>query len=143
VSGTFERWQDDAWKPGDAYISVYHDGAIVHQFFGHIVTVSASTVPTGVEEKPGTLPEKFSLSQNYPNPFNPTTTIGFTIQDAGFTSLKIYDALGREVATLIDGVKEAGSHTIAFNAAGLSSGVYFYTLRAGNAVATKKMLLLK
>ena len=89
----------------------------------------------------------FSLHQNYPNPFNPTTTIRFTISDLRFTTLKIYDVLGREVATLINEEKPAGEYEIEFSTGlihqTLSSGVYFYQLRAGDFVETKKMILLK
>jgi|GEM_PF-3237480 len=143
VSGTYERCFDDVWIPGDAYISVYRNGIVVRQFYGHHLIISASTVPTNVEENFGSQPKKFSLLQNYPNPFNPTTEIRYQIPEASRISLKVYDLLGKEVAVLIDGVKEAGSHIFSFNAAELPSGVYFYILRSDNTVATKKMLLLK
>ncbi|MFQ3598821.1 MAG: T9SS type A sorting domain-containing protein, partial [Chloroherpetonaceae bacterium] len=85
----------------------------------------------------------FELAQNYPNPFNPTTTIRYQIPTAETVSLKVYDVLGKEVATLVNGRQEAGSYNVPFNAAGLSSGVYFYRLQAGGFVETKKMLLVK
>jgi photosystem II stability/assembly factor-like uncharacterized protein len=87
--------------------------------------------------------KKFALQQNYPNPFNPSTTISFTIPNAAVVSLKVYDVLGREVATLINGRLAAGTHESIFNASKLSSGVYFYKLQAGDFVQTKKMLLVK
>ena len=89
------------------------------------------------------LPSKFSLSQNYPNPFNPTTTIEYQIPDASFVTLKIYDVLGREVATLVNEEKPAGKYSVNFNLPNFSSGVYFYKLTAGNYVQIKKMVLLK
>ncbi len=89
------------------------------------------------------LPKQFTLAQNYPNPFNPTTLITYQLPVASEVSLKIYDALGREVATLVNGRQEAGLYTQPFNAANLSSGIYFYRLQAGNFVATKKMMLVK
>ncbi len=89
------------------------------------------------------LPKQFALAQNYPNPFNPTTLITYQLPVASEVSLKIYDALGREVATLVNGRQEAGLYTQPFNAANLSSGIYFYRLQAGNFVATKKMMLVK
>ncbi len=89
------------------------------------------------------IPEQFSLFQNFPNPFNPTTTIKFTIPSSNFTSLKIFDLLGKEVAVLVNENKEAGEFTIPFNATRLPSGIYFYQLQSGNFVETKKMLLLK
>jgi hypothetical protein len=94
----------------------------------------------------------FSLSQNYPNPFNPSTTIEYQIPPSpfyekgdggGFVSLKVYDLLGREVATLVDEKKPAGKYTVQWNAGRLSTGVYFYSLKTGNIAKSKSMLLLK
>jgi len=89
------------------------------------------------------IPSMFDLSQNYPNPFNPSTNLEFGISDLGFVSLKVYNASGEEVATLVNEVKAAGYYTVNFNASGLSSGIYFYTLQVNNFTATKKMLLVK
>jgi hypothetical protein len=93
------------------------------------------------------IPSSFSLSQNYPNPFNPSTTIGFRIPEASFVTLKIYDILGREVATLVNEEKQAGTYNIQFDASsvkgGLSSGIYFYRICAGNFLQTKKLVFLK
>jgi hypothetical protein len=88
-------------------------------------------------------PEKFELSQNYPNPFNPTTNIEFGITESGFVSLQVFDASGKEVAMLVNEIKPAGYYEITFNAIGLSSGIYFYTLRTGNFTSTKRMVLLR
>jgi hypothetical protein len=88
-------------------------------------------------------PSVFSLSQNYPNPFNPGTTISYQLPVNGFVTLKVYDVLGNEAATLINEEKQAGEYKIEFNAANLSSGVYFYQLQTGSFVLTKKMLLVK
>jgi hypothetical protein len=91
----------------------------------------------------------FSLFQNYPNPFNPTTKIKFTIADFGFTSLKIYDVLGNEVATLVNEVKHPGEYEVEFSVGSfgdgskLSSGVYFYQLRSGEFIQTNKMILMR
>lgn len=95
-----------------------------------------------------TIPSAFSLEQNYPNPFNPTTNIGFRIADRGFVSLKVYDALGNEVTTLVNEELQAGKYEVEFNVAQVSrpeitSGVYFYKLSAGSFSETKKMVLLK
>jgi len=85
----------------------------------------------------------FELFQNYPNPFNPSTSIKYAIPSAQYASLKVFDVLGNEVATLVSEEKPAGSYEITFNAANLPSGVYFYRLQTGSFVETKKMILLK
>ena len=89
------------------------------------------------------IPEKFRLEQNYPNPFNPVTNLEFGISDRGFVSLKIYDLLGKEVATLVNAELNAGSYKYNFDASNLSSGIYFYKLSAKNFSETKRMILLK
>jgi len=83
------------------------------------------------------------LLQNYPNPFNPTTKISFDVPKTGFVSLKVYDVLGKEVANLVNGVRNPGSYIVDFNASHLSSGVYFYRIEAGEFTQVKKMLLIK
>lgn len=85
----------------------------------------------------------FTLEQNYPNPFNPTTTIKFSVPETGMVSLKVYDVLGNEVATLVNGTMTAGQHSVNFNAAGLASGMYIYKMQAGNFQSVKKMMLMK
>jgi photosystem II stability/assembly factor-like uncharacterized protein len=92
------------------------------------------------------VPVQFSLSQNYPNPFNPTTVINYALPYNTFVSLKVYNALGQEVSTLVNETKQAGSHHVNFNASGLPSGVYYYILKAGinnNFVQSDKMILMK
>ena len=88
-------------------------------------------------------PGKFTLSQNYPNPFNPVTRLDYSIPVQGFVSLKVYDALGKEVASLVNEKKNTGLYEVEFNGSGLSSGIYFYTLTADNFTETKRMILLK
>ena len=88
-------------------------------------------------------PDKYELNQNFPNPFNPSTRISFQIPGQYFVSLKIYNMLGEEVATLVNEKKSAGKYNVHFNASALPSGVYFYQLSAGNFTQTKKMILLK
>jgi len=93
-------------------------------------------------------PSSYALAQNFPNPFNPSTVIRYDVPEAAHVSLTVYDINGREVATLANGVQPAGSYQVRFDAAsvrpgGIASGVYFYTVRAGNFVQTKKMLLIK
>jgi Secretion system C-terminal sorting domain len=89
------------------------------------------------------IPIKYQLDQNYPNPFNPSTKISWQSPAGSWQTLKIYDVLGNEVATLVDEYKPAGSYEVEWNASGLPSGVYFYQLKSGEFVSTKKMILLK
>lgn len=98
--------------------------------------------PTGVKESPVVVDE-FILEQNYPNPFNPSTTISFTIQADQLVSLKVFNAIGEEVRTLVNSNLAKGTHNINFNAEGLSSGFYLYRLESGNQVQVRKMMLLK
>jgi hypothetical protein len=105
-------------------------------------TVTVKTA-TAVENS-STIPNEFSLSQNYPNPFNPSTAIAFQVRRASHISLRIYDVRGSMVTTLIDGEREPGTYKSSFNAKGLPSGVYYYSLAAdGVVMQTKKMTLLK
>ena len=99
-------------------------------------------IPVGVENE-GNLPLEFSLEQNYPNPFNPSTIIKFSIPEQSRVTLKIYDVLGREVRTLVNEVRNAGSHQVNFDASGLASGLYIYTINTDNFTSSKKMMLLK
>jgi hypothetical protein len=85
----------------------------------------------------------YSLGQNYPNPFNPATTISFSVPTQSFVSLKVFDSLGREQSVLLSEKLSAGTYTRQWNAADLSSGVYFYRLEAGSFIETKKLILLK
>ncbi|NUN10192.1 MAG: T9SS type A sorting domain-containing protein [Ignavibacteriaceae bacterium] len=89
------------------------------------------------------MPMEFSLSQNYPNPFNPSTVISFQLPVSGKVSLKVYDVTGKEVSTLVNEVKEAGYHSVKFDASDLTSGMYVYELKSGNFVQSKKLLLVK
>lgn len=91
----------------------------------------------------GGLPTEFELTQNYPNPFNPTTVINFTLPKAGNVSLKVYNLLGQEVATLVDGFMTAQKYEVTFDASKLASGVYVYSLQSENFSQSKKMILMK
>jgi len=85
----------------------------------------------------------FALNQNYPNPFNPTTKIKYSIPEISYVILKVFDVLGREVATLVDEYRDAGSYEVEFDASHLASGIYYYQLKAGSFIETKKMIYLK
>ncbi len=89
------------------------------------------------------VPADFALAQNHPNPFNPTTQLNFALPQSGHVSVKVYNLLGQEVATLVNEVRDAGNHTVSFDASSLSSGVYLYVMQSGDFTATKRMTLLK
>ena len=89
------------------------------------------------------IPNHFALEQNYPNPFNPSTTIEFSLARSGYVSLQVFNILGEEVAMLVNEELNVGTYTTQWDASGVTSGVYFYQLRAGTFVDTKKLLLLK
>ncbi len=97
---------------------------------------------TAVNEQPG-IPQSFELMQNYPNPFNPTTVISYQLANVGHVTLKVYDILGRQVATLVDGVQSPGLHNVVFDGSKFASGVYLYRIQNGNYTRTMKMVLVK
>ena len=139
------------------------DGNLGYDIYGNIYDSGVITA-ISKDENPNILPEEFVLYQNYPNPFNPSTTIKYSLPQithhlipslegnersdrSVLVTLKVYDVLGREVATLVNEVKSPGYYTVTFNASsvggGLPSGIYFYKLTAGNFSAVKKMILMK
>jgi len=111
----------------------------VDYFVNGINTVCEDGFEVGADEQP----MAFQLGEAYPNPFNPTTTLSYTLEENGPASLKVFDLSGREVATLVDGMSERGTHRVTFDAGTLPSGVYFYTLQANGQSQTRKMLLVK
>lgn len=110
-------------------------------YMGGIYRIPLSTL-TGLENE-NNLIENYSLKQNYPNPFNPETKISFSINKRDFTSLKVYDSMGRVVSVLVNEELKAGNYSFNFNGEKLSSGIYFYKLETGGFNETKKMLLVK
>jgi len=126
-------------EPGDnPYYCEQHGSPSGGGMSGNVTVESPSAV--GDENNS---PNQFQLKQNYPNPFNPSTNIGFRISDLEFVSLKVFDVLGNEVATLVNGIKPAGEYEIKFDAAELGSGIYLYQLKTKNLVQTRKMILIK
>ncbi len=106
--------------------------------------LKVTDIVTEVTSTNSLLPTEYSLEQNYPNPFNPSTTINFSIPKSSNVSLKVYDALGKEVATLVNEFKNAGNYSADFTAtSNLTSGIYFYTLTSENFTSTKKLMLVK
>jgi len=109
----------------------------------YMVAWDKLTSTVGVNDPPNALPEGFTLTQNYPNPFNPTTTVQFAIPHAGIAKVRVYNMLGKEVATAYEGFTEAGSHSVQFNASNLPSGQYMYRLDANGYTTSKIMTLMK
>ncbi|OGU50125.1 MAG: hypothetical protein A2006_09155 [Ignavibacteria bacterium GWC2_35_8] len=102
------------------------------------------TVVVGIKENQvHQTPIDYALKQNYPNPFNATTNITYSLPRASKVILKVYDIIGNEILTLVDGEKEAGVYDVVLNEANLPSGVYLYKITAGDFISTKKMILLK
>ena len=120
------------------YYCVPHGGPGGQGMAGVIVVQNAVSVP---EDE--LLANDFELKQNYPNPFNPSTRINFAISNASFVNLKVYDVIGNEIATLVSEEKQAGNYEIDFNATGLPGGIYFYQIKSGSFIETRKMTLLK
>jgi hypothetical protein len=129
-------------SPGALTAGVALNGATV-MLDGIRVTSDWQNGLTGVRSIRNGVPDGFILEQNYPNPFNPATTIGFTLPASGFTTLTVYDAVGREIAVLVNGMKDAGSYSVQFDGTRHSSGVYFVRMTAGAKSEMKKMLLIK
>ena len=131
LPGTFVT--DIAVNPGSdtLLVSVLNHGVL--KVWSFLVSVGSGTP----------CPERFMLQQNYPNPFNPSTTIRYGLPGRSNVVLTVYNTLGQQVATLVQGEQEAGFHEVQFDASGLSSGVYLYRLQAGDFISTKRMLILK
>jgi Subtilase family/Secretion system C-terminal sorting domain/Csp protease B prodomain len=137
----------DAGNPNSG--SSYFDGTgwsikSNYNYRMRVIVASNDTSITSIQSPQLTgVPNQYELYQNYPNPFNPSTIIKYSIEKAGFVTLKIYDILGREIKTLINEKEPAGNYIVRFNAANLSSGVYFYSIHSGDFIQYKKMILLK
>ncbi|MDA0986466.1 MAG: T9SS type A sorting domain-containing protein [Bacteroidetes bacterium] len=125
--------------------SVFGEGtrALVPYKYAKVSFDKTSGALTAIGDENNFVVKNFSLEQNYPNPFNPATTIKFNLPNSSNVSVKIYNMMGQEVATLVNGMKEAGSHSISFDGAKLASGVYLYQINAGSFQDVKKMILMK
>lgn len=136
----FTYWKNSVWVDSAIYTIAFiqndNDKSLLNSGKGyHSITA--------IHEYSNEIPEKYSLEQNYPNPFNPSTRIKFSVPKNGYISLKVYDMLGNEVSTLVDGYHQAGIYDIYFDGSNLSSGVYFYKLTTSGLVQTRKMILVK
>jgi len=114
------------------------------EYFDALVAAwNAGTLVSAIRELGGARPSRFELNQNYPNPFNPSTTIRYTLPLAGNVTLKVYNALGQEIATLVNDHQKAQNYEVTFDASNLASGIYIYTLKTDKFSQSKKMLLVK
>jgi hypothetical protein len=154
---TTPEFQTEPLNPGDTLITSLHVTAITNEGTANVqlqvgtfanpddrdtLNFVAIVEPTSVENE-GEQPKVYFLSQNYPNPFNPSTKISYGIQEAGIVNLKVYNILGSEVTTLVNGHKPAGNYEASFGKNELASGVYIYRLTVNNFVQTRKMILEK
>jgi hypothetical protein len=144
-------------NPGDTLITSLHVTALQNEGTANVqiqigtfrnptvrttIDFIATTIPTAVEDEIVTV-ENYYLAQNYPNPFNPSTKINFGLKKASEVEITVYNILGNKVATLLNGYKSAGNHSVVFEASNLSSGVYLYKVVANEFVQTRKMILEK
>ncbi len=145
-----QNWSNAGENDNDENTLIIHDGYIANQYmqefkkrYNEAGGTSTFIIPVVDVEDDAIAALSYSLYQNYPNPFNPVTTIRFEVPFSQHVELSVFDMLGREVKVLYNDEAPAGIVTVDFNAAGLSSGVYFYRLKTENFNASKKLLLLK
>ncbi|MBS1494803.1 MAG: T9SS type A sorting domain-containing protein [Bacteroidetes bacterium] len=155
VPGLFSSTLDRIYDAGFGLVVTVNTFSGLHGIGGNVTTtligckingvVYGDTNTVSVQFISSNIPSEFSLHQNYPNPFNPSTVIRYQLSVAGFTTLRIFDLLGKEVATLVNEKQNAGSYAVDFNSSefNLPSGIYFYTLNAGEFKQTRKMVLVK
>ena len=136
-------WQNGSWVVGsNGTIRIYYNNMQSYMDLSCNKVSIQYTFISDVNDK-NTIPERYLLSQNYPNPFNPSTVITYQIPNSDYVSVKVYDILGTEVKTLVNQEQSAGNYKVEFDAGNLSSGVYFYELRAGKFREVKKLILTK
>jgi hypothetical protein len=135
-------WQDSVWVKNMSYLNLYYNN---HQdylyYYGAVIDVQYTSITGITSEQLNTM--SFNLLQNYPNPFNPSTTINYSLAKEGHVRLTIYNAIGSQVATVVNEYRPAGNYSVQFNAGSLASGIYLYRLESGNYTAAKKFILLK
>jgi len=141
AAGTSSARVDYNWVDRDVTAGTFSYELITHDLNG--IRRSHGTRTVEVSGTGSAIVSEYALYQNYPNPFNPSTTISFDVPEAADVNLTVVNALGLQVATLVNGHVEAGNHSVSFNAAGMPSGIYFYVLKSGAFSSTQKMLLLK
>jgi len=128
--------------PGYNHVMMGFDSTMLTRVHAWYITYGLLPA-SAVSETGGSAPAQYSLAQNYPNPFNPTTTISYDLPQSTHVRLRVFDGLGRAVATLADGIEQPGAHEATLDAAKLASGVYYYRIEAGAFAATKRMVLIR
>lgn len=139
--GSNQSWTMIGGSVNTSQNYVEHSG--INEFSYWTLTDVANSITSVKEESIAGVPDKYALEQNYPNPFNPSTVIKFQLPERSTVTIKVYDVLGKEVEVLVNEELSAGYYSVKFNASGLSTGVYYYTLKSDNFYSTNKMLLLK
>ena len=135
----FTYYKEPTWQDSSIYTMAF----IQNDADRTILNAGRMGMLVGIEPYINETPSSFELKQNYPNPFNPTTNISFSLPKSSYVSLKVYDLVGREVKTLVDGNQQQGTYNIMYDAVNLPSGIYFYTLKTNEFTETKKMMLVK
>lgn len=135
----FTYYKEPTWQDSSMYTMAF----IQNDADRSILNAGRPGMLVGIEPYINETPSSFDLKQNFPNPFNPTTNINFSLPKSSYVSLKVYDLVGKEVKTLVDGNQQQGTYNITFDAVNLPSGIYFYTLKTNEFTATKKMMLVK
>jgi len=145
TSWLYESWNGTSWVLANSYLIFTDSFGNYYLIYSAEIELYYKTI-TAVEENETEI-MNYSLSQNYPNPFNPRTIISYQLPIANNVTIKVFDVLGKEVATLVDEYRNAGSYEVEFNSVSSvknpASGVYFYQIKAGDFSETKKMMLLK
>jgi N-acetylneuraminic acid mutarotase len=143
ISGK-RHWMATAEYQGGLYILGGLDSsALAVDIVEEIVPQGTDTIHTAINDVVDGFPKEYKLLQNYPNPFNPTTIINYELRITNFVRLAVYDALGREIETLVNKYQNAGNYQVTFDGSSQASGIYYYKITAGNFIQTRKMLLLK
>jgi|CZKP01.1.fsa_nt_gi YD repeat-containing protein len=142
IHGESLIWQDSAWVKYYSSFPLYYNNSQNNlSFSAAVVDAEYASITSVASDQLNTL--SFNLQQNYPNPFNPTTTINYSLAKEGHVKLTVYNAIGSQVAAIVDEYKPAGNYSIQFNGSNLASGIYLYRLETGNYNAAKKLILLK
>ncbi|MDR9446545.1 MAG: carbohydrate binding domain-containing protein [Balneolaceae bacterium] len=133
---------DNTYDKASIFLDYGNNGE-ANTFYWDDVKFGEGESSTSTEQDGATIPSDYVLNQNYPNPFNPSTTIEFAMPQANFVTLEVYNMVGQKIATLVQGTRQAGVHTVTFDASTLSSGTYLYRMQAGDQMLLQKMTLIK